>query len=78
MIADQYEDLNLVLPWHLSCDIACRAMMHGRTFDQQIEVMTKDGMIRHETMRQRWLTMKRANRELAAQSLSENEETTHA
>ncbi len=66
MIADQYEDLQLVLPWHLSCDIACKALINSRTFDEQTAEMTKSGMVRYETMRQRYLTMKKANREAEA------------
>lgn len=53
------------MPWHITCNIACRAMMAGTDFERMTEIMLREGLAITNNVYQKTTEMTRENRRAA-------------
>jgi hypothetical protein len=61
-VTEPTEELKLTLPWELTCNLACKAMIRGTTFDAAIQKGLADGLERVASRDEALKSMRRANR----------------
>lgn len=55
-------ETKLRLPWHITCNIACRAMMAGTDFEHMTERMLGEGLAITNNVYEQTAAMARENR----------------
>lgn len=61
-LTEPTEELKMLLPWELTCKLACKAMLLGTTFEAAMQKGLADGARRVDSRDEALKSMRRANK----------------